>query len=41
MEYELTALGHSLLGPINAACEWAHDHWDELIDARAAGLKAG
>lgn len=41
VEYELTDLGRSLLGPIYVACEWATDHWDELIDAREAGLKAG
>jgi DNA-binding HxlR family transcriptional regulator len=40
VEYELTALGRSLLGPIDVACEWAADHWDELIDAREASLQA-
>lgn len=32
--YELTALGCSLLEPLRALCEWAEDHWDELLDAR-------
>ncbi|MFC6016411.1 winged helix-turn-helix transcriptional regulator [Plantactinospora solaniradicis] len=36
VEYELTALGRSLLQPIAAACAWAQEHWDELIDAREA-----
>lgn len=36
VEYELTALGRSLLGPMAVACEWAEDHWDELLDAREA-----
>jgi DNA-binding HxlR family transcriptional regulator len=35
-EYELTALGLSLLGPIAVACAWAEEHWDELLDARDA-----
>jgi DNA-binding HxlR family transcriptional regulator len=34
VEYSLTPLGRSLLGPINAACAWAATHWDELLDAR-------
>ncbi|MBG0564255.1 winged helix-turn-helix transcriptional regulator [Actinoplanes aureus] len=34
VEYRLTELGRSLLGPMDAACEWARDHWDELLDAR-------
>ncbi|MGZ0149307.1 winged helix-turn-helix transcriptional regulator [Kribbella sp. WER1] len=32
--YELTALGRSLLEPLRALCEWAEDHWDELLDAQ-------
>ncbi|MDH2429949.1 helix-turn-helix domain-containing protein [Sphaerisporangium sp. TRM90804] len=32
--YELTALGRSILEPMNAACAWAADHWDDLLDAR-------
>jgi len=34
VEYELTQLGRSLLEPMDAACAWAQDHWDELLDAR-------
>ncbi|MFG2293901.1 winged helix-turn-helix transcriptional regulator [Streptomyces sp. NPDC048603] len=36
--YALTALGRGLLGPLDAACEWTREHWDELIDAREAGM---
>jgi DNA-binding HxlR family transcriptional regulator len=32
--YELTALGRSLLGPVREFCDWAEEHWDELLDAR-------
>lgn len=38
--YALTVLGRGLLGPLEAACAWTRDHWDELIDAREAGLAA-
>ena len=34
VEYALTPLGESVLEPLAAACSWAQDHWDELIDAR-------
>ncbi|WP_280382230.1 hypothetical protein [Nocardia wallacei] len=30
--YELTALGHSILVPLEAICAWARDHWEELLD---------
>jgi DNA-binding HxlR family transcriptional regulator len=33
-EYALTPLGRSMLEPLNAACEWAAEHFDELLDAR-------
>ena len=32
--YELTPLGRSMLGPLDAMYAWAREHWDELIDAR-------
>lgn len=32
--YELTALGRSLLEPLDALCAWTAEHWDELLDAR-------
>lgn len=38
VEYALTPLGRGLLGPLDAACEWTREHWDELIDAQEAGL---
>jgi DNA-binding HxlR family transcriptional regulator len=34
VEYELTPLGRSLLGPIAVACAWAEQHWEELLEAR-------
>ncbi|WP_308257842.1 winged helix-turn-helix transcriptional regulator [Pseudonocardia lacus] len=34
VDYALTDLGRSLLGPIDAACAWTAAHWDELLDAR-------
>ena len=37
VEYQLTELGRSLLGPLNAVCEWTEEHWDELLDARDGG----
>lgn len=36
--YALTPLGRGLLGPLDAACAWTREHWDELIDAQEAGL---
>ncbi|MEV7726940.1 helix-turn-helix domain-containing protein [Streptomyces sp. NPDC087917] len=38
--YALTPLGRGLLGPLEAACAWTREHWDELIDAQEAGLAA-
>lgn len=32
--YALTPLGRSFLAPLDAACAWASEHWDELLDAR-------
>ncbi len=34
VEYALTPLGRSMLEPLEAACAWAADHRDELLDAR-------
>lgn len=36
VDYELTALGRSLLEPMAVACAWAGEHWEELLDAREA-----
>jgi DNA-binding HxlR family transcriptional regulator len=33
-EYELTKLGHTLIGPLGALCEWAGTHLAELEQAR-------
>ena len=35
VDYELTPLGQSLRGPIDALGEWAHGHRDEIDAARA------
>ncbi|MGW2153879.1 winged helix-turn-helix transcriptional regulator [Nonomuraea sp. NPDC001699] len=34
VEYALTDLGRTLLGPIEAFGVWAHDHADEVMDAQ-------
>jgi len=39
VEYALTPLGRGLLDPLDAACEWTRNHWDELIDAHEAGIR--
>jgi len=36
VEYELTALGHDLLGPINVLASWAHENLGKIDAARAA-----
>jgi DNA-binding HxlR family transcriptional regulator len=41
VEYALTPLGRSMLEPMAAACAWATEHWDELLDAREAGHRNG
>lgn len=38
VEYALTPLGRGLLGPLDAACEWTRDHWDELIETQERSL---
>jgi DNA-binding HxlR family transcriptional regulator len=37
VEYELTALGHSLFEPLAAQCAWTRAHMAELAAHRAAG----
>ncbi len=39
VEYQLTPLGHSLGEPFAAIRERTAEHWDELLDAREAGLR--
>lgn len=34
VDYALTALGQSLLAPIEAFGQWAHDHGDEVLAAQ-------
>lgn len=34
VEYELTALGHSLQAPLDALRVWAEDHIEKVLDAR-------
>jgi DNA-binding HxlR family transcriptional regulator len=36
VEYDLTPLGRSMLQPMAAACTWAQERWEELLDAREA-----
>jgi DNA-binding HxlR family transcriptional regulator len=35
VEYELTALGRTLCGPLGSLTQWAHDHIDEVKGAQA------
>lgn len=35
VEYALTELGHTLLGPLSAVADWATDHRDDIRAARA------
>ena len=34
VEYSLTPLGRSLTGPLFALCEWADEHFADVLDAR-------
>jgi DNA-binding HxlR family transcriptional regulator len=36
VEYELTALGHTLIGPLHSLSDWAQAHQTEIKAARAA-----
>ncbi|NMO53756.1 helix-turn-helix transcriptional regulator [Actinoplanes sp. TBRC 11911] len=36
VEYELTAVGRSMLEPLTAACAWTERHFDEMLDSREA-----
>ena len=35
VEYALTPLGETLLGPLGALCTWAEQHMDEVVPASA------
>ncbi|MGI8334429.1 winged helix-turn-helix transcriptional regulator [Actinomadura scrupuli] len=37
VEYRLTRLGESLLGPVSVLARWAEEHADELVDAGRGG----
>ncbi|MEV0650769.1 helix-turn-helix domain-containing protein [Phytomonospora sp. NPDC050363] len=41
VEYSLTELGRTLLGPIGAFGEWAFEHGDEVMDAQEAAEATG
>ena len=41
VEYSLTPLGQTLVGPVSAIREWAEQHIDEVLAARAAAAPAG
>jgi DNA-binding HxlR family transcriptional regulator len=38
VDYELTPLGQSLLGPLGAVREWAETHVPDILDARERSL---
>jgi DNA-binding HxlR family transcriptional regulator len=39
VEYQLTALGRTLLAPIDAVGAWAFEHGDEVMAAQEAGCR--
>lgn len=39
VEYSLTALGRTLIEPLDAVCRWAERHLPEMLAARARGAK--
>ncbi|MFI7310998.1 winged helix-turn-helix transcriptional regulator [Streptomyces hygroscopicus] len=41
VEYALTPVGRGMLEPPAAACRWATEHWDELLDAPEGGEGGG
>jgi DNA-binding HxlR family transcriptional regulator len=40
VEYQLTALGMSLLGPVSVLSRWAEENTDALLEARSDGSPA-
>jgi DNA-binding HxlR family transcriptional regulator len=40
VQYSLTPLGQTLVGPVSAIREWAERHIDEVLAARAAAASA-
>lgn len=44
VEYALTPLGQTVMTPLDVMCQWAEDHWHEVLAARSASheeLRAG
>ncbi|MFB7590816.1 winged helix-turn-helix transcriptional regulator [Streptomyces sp. NPDC056169] len=41
VEYALTALGRSLIEPLDTACDWARAHAPAITEARASYEQAG
>ncbi|MEU3482740.1 winged helix-turn-helix transcriptional regulator [Streptomyces sp. NPDC033754] len=41
VDYALTALGRSLIEPLDAACDWARAHAPAITEARASYEQAG
>ncbi|ARQ70747.1 transcriptional regulator [Streptomyces marincola] len=41
VDYALTALGRTLLGPMAACCDWSEAHLPALLDARDAHESTG
>jgi DNA-binding HxlR family transcriptional regulator len=41
VEYELTGLGRSLLGPLDTVAAWCREHGHEVLAARAAAASSG
>jgi DNA-binding HxlR family transcriptional regulator len=40
VEYSLTPLGRTLIGPLRSICKWAETHLHQLLAARARHAKA-
>ncbi|MEU5974741.1 helix-turn-helix domain-containing protein [Streptomyces sp. NPDC047315] len=41
VEYRLTPLGRSAVGPLNTACAWAREHLTELVAAQESAAPDG
>ena len=36
VEYSLTPLGQTVVGPLKVMCRWAEEHWQEVLTARSS-----
>jgi len=36
VEYTLTPLGQTVVGPLRIMCQWAEEHWQEVLAARSS-----